>query len=125
MQSLVRKYRKNGQKGFTLIELLVVIGILGVLAAVAIPAYGAFFGSGETESNQTEQVNVQTAMDGMMAGQRINAVTAQGTGVSDFSALPAGTGAVPLSPVYMRSNPTNCDYTWTAGGVVTQVAGTC
>ena len=124
MQSLVRKYRKNGQKGFTLIELLVVIGILGVLAAVAIPAYGAFFGSGETEANQTEQVNVQTAMDAMMAAGRINAVAAQATGVSDFTALPTGTGTTPLRPTYLRA-ATNCDYTWTAAGIVSQVAGTC
>ncbi len=117
--------RLNGKRGFTLIELLVVIGILGVLGAVAVPAYAAFFGSGETEANATELANVQTSMDAMMAGNHIGAVDAQATGTDDFSALPAGTGAEALFSTYLRINPTACEYTWTVSGQVTQVPSSC
>ncbi len=115
----------NGKKGFTLIELLVVIGILGALAAIAVPAYSAFFGSGESEANETELTNVQSAMDAMMAAQQIGTVTAETTGTATFVALPAGTGAIALSPTYLRTNPPKCEYTWIASGQVSQVGGSC
>ena len=122
MKGLWRKGR-NGHRGFTLIELLVVIGIMGVIAAVAVPAYSKFFGSGKTESNATEVTTVQAAMDSMMADKQIAAVTAATTPGGDFAALPAGTGAAPLAPTYLRTNPTRCTYTWDATGKVAQ--GTC
>ena len=57
----------KGQRGFTLIELLVVISILATLAVVVIPAYFAFFNSGEVEANAAELAHPQAAMDAMMA----------------------------------------------------------
>ena len=112
--------KRNGQKGFTLIELLVVIGIMGVLAAVAVPAYSKFFGAGKTEARSTELVTIQAAMDDMMADKQIAVVDAQATLAGDFSALPTGTGASPLYPTYLRTQPTRCQYTWDATGRLTQ-----
>jgi prepilin-type N-terminal cleavage/methylation domain-containing protein len=110
---------KGNQKGFTLIELLVVIGILGILGGVAMPAYSKFFGSGKTEANKTELQTVQSAMDAMMANKQIAAVTASAAATNTFAALPAGAGTDPLSPGYLRTNPTRCSYQWDATGLIT------
>lgn len=112
--------KRKGEKGFTLIELLVVIGILGILAAVSVPAYNKFFGAGTAEANTTDQVSVQAAMDAMMADLGIVLVTASAAATDDFSLVPV---EGPLSPGYMRTNPTKCDYTWGADGtILTQTA---
>ncbi len=110
------------QAGFTLIELLVVIGVLGTLAAVSVPAYNKFFGSGKQEAGATELASVQAAIDAMMAAKQIVAVAPQALAVGDFAALPTGTGSDPLSPGYLRINPTRCTYTWDGTGRVAQGA---
>ena len=65
------KLPKRGEKGFTLIELLIVVAILGVLAAVVIPNVGRFIGAGETEAQETEFANIQTAVHSMMVDNGI------------------------------------------------------
>ena len=63
---------KRGEKGFTLIELLIVVAILGVLAAIVIPNVGRFIGRGESEAEDTEFANVQSAVVAMMVDNAIS-----------------------------------------------------
>ena len=67
----------RGQRGFTLLELLVVIGILATLAVVVIPAYFAFFNSGEAEAYSAELAHLQAAMDAMMAENWLDEIEPQ------------------------------------------------
>ena len=97
-------------------ELLVVIGIIGALASVAIPVVGRFMGSSDATANVGELINVQSAMDTYMADTSVNVVTANAVATSLFSA-PVDP---PLSPDYLRSATTKCQYTWAADGQVTQ-----
>ena len=106
--------------GFTLVEHLIVVAILAVLAAVITPPYTRFFSSGEAEANAAELTNLQTVMDAMMAGNRINAINPQSVPTNDFSALPEGDGTEFLSPAFLRSSKTKCTYTWEADGLLIQ-----
>ena len=116
------------QQGFTLIELLVVIGILAVLAAVAIPGYAQFFGAGEAEANTSELSMIQSAMDAMMASNRITTVNdGPSSGKDVFQNWPNGPGTEPLYPDYLRNrggngNPTKCTYTWNSIGKMEKVS---
>ena len=109
------------EKGFTLVELLIVVTILGILAAVVTVSMIGLTATAKSNACAQEARTVQTAMDAMLAKNNLTAVTAQAVGTSDFSALPAGAGAEPLQPNYLRST-TSGSYTWTAGGFVTQSA---
>lgn len=85
--------RRTREAGFTLVELLVVVGIIVALAAVIIPNVASFSDKGELGGTRAEAMNVQNAMDNMMAYQGIASVTANEGGataaVNDFTALPA------------------------------------
>ena len=123
------------QEGFTLIELLVVVIIMGVLAAVIVPNVARFAGRGQDEARRTETKDVQTAVDALMADQRLAAVTdhsaATGgtTGVIDFSTAGTAVLAAPatyLFPSWMRQNPAANPtplqaYCWNADGRVVAV----
>ncbi|MFC2024832.1 type II secretion system protein [Chloroflexota bacterium] len=80
------------QKGFTLIELLIVVAILGALAAVVIPNVGRFIGEGETEAQETEFSNIQSAVHAMMVDNEIatlsNPVEAPENRTNDMSNFP-------------------------------------
>jgi type IV pilus assembly protein PilA len=65
---------KRGEKGFTLIELLIVVAILGVLAAVVIPNVGRFIGRGESEAEDTEFANIQSAVVAMMVDNGLSSL---------------------------------------------------
>jgi type IV pilus assembly protein PilA len=97
----MKKFFKQGNKGFTLIELLVVIAILGTLAAVVVLNVTKFIGEGETQANDTDLANVQTAVAAYMY---------------DSSGHVAPTSLTDLTP-YMINTP-KCAYTFSGSKAI-------
>jgi general secretion pathway protein G len=123
MIGTLRRGHKD-ERGFTLVELLVVVTILGILAAVVTSSLLGLTSSASANACKEEKSTVQTAMDAMMAAKSITTVTLQSTGSTAWAALPAGTGADPLYPNYLRSTTTKGSYSWATTGEVTQTACT-
>ena len=107
-------HRDNG--GFTLVELLVVFALLAILSAIVIPNVANLVGYGQTEGAATEKSIVQTAMDSMMAHQRMSSVTATAA-TDNMSAFPTGNV---LYPDYLRFGTTKGTYSCDTTGKVTQ-----
>ena len=108
------------EAGFTLIELLVVIGIIVALAAITMPMVTKFTRRGGEGALEAETKAVHTAMNAMMADRGIVSVTANDTksnGQNTWTALPTGTGAVPLDG-YLKKTTTKFFYCWDSKGNV-------
>ena len=93
------------------------------LAAVIIPNVASFANKGDTGAQAAENDNIQAGIDAMMADKGITAVTAlagPATSTQAWSALPAGTGAAALFPVYLREATTKYFYCYDGTGLVTQ-----
>ena len=116
------------QDGFTLVELLVVVGIIVALAAVIIPNVTGFAGKGAQGASDSENENIQTAIDNYMTDQGLTALpvgdfpAALASGDSDWSS----TGTLNLfTGSYLRQSSSAYLYCWDATGLVlTQSAAT-
>ncbi|OGO00562.1 MAG: hypothetical protein A2Y90_03265 [Chloroflexi bacterium RBG_13_52_12] len=93
--------------------------LLGVLAAIMIPNVAGFIGFGHTQAAATELSIIQTAMDSMMAGEDMAAVTEVTVATDNMSKFPDEVD--PLYPTYLRDEFTKGTYECDTTGLVEQV----
>ena len=109
------------QKGFTLIEMLVVVGIIVALAAIIVPLVIAFSGSGQEAAQVGERETIQTAIQSMMVGNDLTAVTASTSAAGGEKILNSGTQlhATITMAAYMDQTSTEYCYRWGTDGRLT------
>ena len=117
-RTMRRMHREEG--GFTLVELLIVVTILGILAAVVTTSLIGLTATANTNACKEELRTVQTAMDAVMAANNVTTVTAKAA--ADNVMTTAVTGAIAMSPNYIRQAASKGTYSWTTAGLVTQAS---
>ena len=110
------------RRPYTFVVMSMLIVILGVLAAIALPNFTGLTHQGKSEADATELKIVQTAMDVMIAQQKLGVGEVDvpdAPGTNDMEAFPSAAQA--LWPNYMRTKLTTENYTCTSSGNVTQI----
>jgi len=115
------------QTGFTLVEVLVVVAILGVLVAVAGVGFGKYIGTGQSEAQETELQNIQTAVSAMLHDSEAGKLDSAYSDISDMDLVTADSGAYLLSSYLKNLDSdgnvlTGCTYNFTVDGEVTQAS---
>lgn len=105
----------NKERGFTLGELLVVIAIMTILVAVAVGSFIGLIGSGSDVSKQYEKEAVDVAIEAYMDTNLSTTIPER----IDAAVITSSDGDAPFSN-FLRRLPTQYEYSWTAGGSVTQ-----
>jgi prepilin-type N-terminal cleavage/methylation domain-containing protein len=100
----------TAEKGFTLVELLVVIAILGILAVVGVLAFGGLTDSAENAVDETEEAQIQTAIDAYLALDPSNTIA---DGALDLEALET-------AGVIKEADDISCEYVITDREITTQ-----
>jgi Tfp pilus assembly protein PilE len=113
--------------GFSVIQLLVVIAILGSLAAVAGVSFGKYIDRGKAEAYATELDDIQTAVSTMLHESSAGKLDSVQTDIDDMDMVTADSGALLLTNYLKRLGgdgkvQTNCHYSFTIDGKVTQVS---
>jgi len=122
MRQIIDRIRGN-EAGFTLIEMLIVVGIIVALAAAIVPQFVQFSDQGTEGAKSSEQSEVQAAIDNMMVGQALTAVTAPSGSVSKnvFTGSGVfGTGDAALYPTYLSIGTSTYFYCWDTTGKIGQ-----
>ncbi len=113
----------KSQRGFTLVEMLVAVAIMAIVAGVAVPLVTGVTASSKTKADNAELVNIQAAVDTMMAANDVSVLTASPSATTDMGAVqvtPLNGTPVPLYPNFLRSPAsTSRTYSFSTTGAVT------
>jgi len=126
---MLKKFHK-AQGGFTLVELLVTIAILAVLFGIVTLTLTGVGSDAEDTVNAAEKAVVQSAIDIHMADNNLGTITAKGTaacldGTEVLFDDSDGTTDDTIGQYLRLETSSQCEYSWTQEGLVSQANCTC